>query len=175
MVVNEAFIRQVCEEYGFEVPFFTEAFNCTRKQLPYIFYRIAKEKCGVESIGEFLCTESMNDYLFEDDLEEFTEYVLEENEFVVCDRSLENIGIHPTDIILCDPKDKDNEEDKLMVIKVAEFVFAAVLEECADDPQKYLLKIDGLCENFSMFIDEIKILGAAIGWRRPNEYEHREF
>lgn len=173
MVVSEMFVKQVCEEYGFDIPLFTEVFNCTQKPLPYIVFHIAKEKCGVESIGEFLCVERMKDYLFEDELEEFTMCILEENEFVVCDRSLENLGIHPTDIILIDPKNKEPENNKLMVIKVDDFVFAAMLEEC-DDPQKYLIKTKGWCDDFTMFRDKIKVLGAAIGWRRADESEHRE-
>lgn len=173
MVVSEMFVKQVCEEYGLDVPLFKEVFNCTQKPLPYIVFHIAKEKCGVESIGEFLSVERMNDYLFEDEQEEFTMCILEKNELVVCDRSLENLGIHPSDIILCNPKNKEPENNKLMVIKVDDFVFAAMLEEY-DDPQKYLIKTNGWCDDFIMSRDKFKVLGSVIGWRRANESEHRE-
>ena len=60
-----------------------------------------------------------------------------------------------------------------MVIKVDDFVFAAMLEEC-DDPQKYLIKANGWCDDFIMSRDKFKVLGSVIGWRRANESEHRE-
>ena len=47
MVVSEMFVKQVCEEYGFDVPLFTEVFNCTQKPLPYIVFHILPRKNAV--------------------------------------------------------------------------------------------------------------------------------